>query len=251
MAPLLSLMEVSRRRVDGWRESVVLDRASLEIEAGDFVGLFGAKRSGKSTLLRIMAGMEQPDSGTVRFDGQLVTAMSARRRARLLRRGGIALVSSEWRAPLVRPVVELVAAACGSDGTPMPEARARARHALSRVGVVDCADMPIDRLATGQRLRACLATALVREPRLLLVDEPAVLPSPMESEELYALLRSLGEERDVAVVIASEDLTPLTGTPRRMIVSSGTVRSMDSEGVVVQFPQTPPARVWQAGDTSR
>jgi ABC-type Mn2+/Zn2+ transport system ATPase subunit len=251
MGPLLSLMEVSRRRVDGWRESVVLDRVSLEIEAGDFVGLFGAKRSGKSTLLRIMAGMEQPDSGVVRFDGQLVTAMSARKRARLLRRGGIALVSSEWRPPLIRPVVELVAAACGSDGMPMTEARSRARHALGSVGIADCADTPIDRLAMGQRLRACLATGLVREPRLLLVDEPAVLPSPIEADEWYALLRSLGDEPQRAIVIASEDLTPLTGNHRRMVLSSGSARSMDGQGVVVQFPHASSARVQQAGDANR
>jgi ABC-type methionine transport system ATPase subunit len=237
MAPLLTLIEVSRCHADGWRRSVVLSSASLEIEHGDFVGLFGAKRSGKSTLLRVMAGMEQPDSGTVQFDGQLVNAMSARARARLLRRGGIALVSSEWRSQVVRPVVELVAAACASDGTPMPHARVRAREALSRVGVVECADAPIDRLTMGQRLRVGLAMALVREPRLLLVDEPAVLPSPIESDELYALLRSLGAKRDLAVVVASEDLTPLTETRRRMILSSGSVRSMDEQGVVVQFPR--------------
>lgn len=248
MAPLLSLLEVSRLHVDGWRKTVVLDNASLEVEHGDFVGLFGAKRSGKSTLLRIMAGMEQPDSGVVRFSGEPVTTMSLRQRARLLRRGGVALVSAEWRPPIIRPVVELVATACASDGTSMPLARLRAREALNRVQVIDCADTLIDRLALGQRLRVGLAMALVREPRLLLVDEPAVLPSPMESEELYELLRSLGTERDLAVVIASEDLTPLAGTQRRMIISSGSVRSMDQQGVVVRFPQAPSSGRPQAND---
>lgn len=251
MAPLLSLTEVSHRYVDGWRENVVLDNASLEVEAGDFIGLFGGKRSGKSTLLRIMAGMEQPDSGAVRFDGQRVSELSVRGRARLLRRGGIAVVSSDWHPPLVRPVIELVAAACGSDGTSMAEARSRARHALSGVGIGECAHTAISRLAVSQRLRVCLAMALVREPRLLLVDEPAVLPNPMEGEELYGLLRSLGQERDLTVVIASEDLTPLSGTHRKMVISSGSVRSMDSRGVVLPFPPSLPSgsRV-QHGDAS-
>jgi putative ABC transport system ATP-binding protein len=248
MAPLLSLTEVSHRRTDGWRERMVLDDVSLTIERGDFVGLFGNKRAGKSTLLRIMAGMEQPAVGAVHFEGQLVTAMSARRRARLLRREGIALASSEWRPQLIRPAVELVATACASDGTAMTNARLRARYALRRVEAADCADTSVDRLSAGQRLRICLAMALVREPRLLLVDEPAVLPSPMESEDLYSLLRSLGEERDLAVVIASEDLTPLVGTCRRMIISSGQVRSMDAEGVVVRLPVAPPSNATRAGD---
>jgi putative ABC transport system ATP-binding protein len=233
MAPLLSLTEVTKRRPEGRRAVVVLDRVSLDIEHGDFVDVWGPKRSGKSTLLRIMAGIEQPDSGEVSFDGRRLRTISARERARLLRGQGIALVSSGWRTLIVRPVVELVATACASDGTPMREARTRARQALARVGVVECADIPTDRLTLGEQLRVGLAIALVRRPRLLLVDEPAVLPSPLESHDLYELLRSLGNDRDLAVVIASENAESLTGTQRSMAVSSGEVRSMDKRGVVV------------------
>jgi ABC-type cobalamin/Fe3+-siderophores transport system ATPase subunit len=236
MAPLLSLTQVTKRYVDGRRKIVVLDGVSLEIDQGDFVGVWGPKRCGKSTLLRVMAGMEQPDSGDIAFDGRRLAAMSARERARLLRSGGIALVSSDWRTQIVRPVVELVATARASDGTSMAEARTRARKALAQAGVAECADVWVDQLTLGERLRVCLAMALVREPRLLLVDEPAVLPSPLESDELQRLLRSLGEERGLAVVIASENLAPLSGARRTMAVSSGEVRSMDRDGVVLPFP---------------
>jgi ABC-type ATPase involved in cell division len=238
MAPLLSLKEVTKRHAEGRRVLVVLGSVSLEIERGDFVGMWGPKRSGKSTLLRIMAGMQQPDSGEVSFDGECLSAMSARERAWLFRNGGIALVSSDWRTQIVRPVVELVAAACASGGTSMREARTLARKALGRVDAAECADVRTDRLALGERLRVGLAMALVREPRLLLVDEPAVLPSPLESDELYALLRSLGSDRSLAVVIASENLAPLSGAMRMMAVSSGEVRSMDREGVIVRFPSS-------------
>ncbi len=67
MAPLLSLTHVTKRYVDGRRETFVLDDVSLEIDEGDFVGMWGPKRSGKSTLLRVMAGIEQPDMGEVGF----------------------------------------------------------------------------------------------------------------------------------------------------------------------------------------
>ena len=111
MAPLLSLRQVTARYVDGRREIVVLDGVSLEIDQGDFVGMWGPKRSGKSTLLRVMAGMEQPDSGEVSFGSRALQSMSARERARQLRSGGIALLCSDWRTQIVRPVVELVAIA--------------------------------------------------------------------------------------------------------------------------------------------
>lgn len=236
MAPLLALAQVSKRDFDGRREIVVLDGVSLQIDHGDFVGVWGPKRSGKSTLLRVMAGVEQPDTGEVSFDGQRVLEMSARKRSRLLRNGGIALVSADWRTQIVRPVVELVATARASDGTPMREARMLARRVLGRVNATDCADTETDRLTLDERLRVALAMALVREPRLLLVDEPAVLPSPLDGEDFFAMLRSFGEERDLAVVIASENLAALSGTVRTMAVSSGEVRSMDQDSVIVPFP---------------
>jgi predicted ABC-type transport system involved in lysophospholipase L1 biosynthesis ATPase subunit len=248
MAPLLSLTQVTKRHADGRREIVVLDGISLEIDHGDFVGMWGPKRSGKSTLLCLMAGLEQPDSGDVSFDGQRVSGMSARKRSRLLRRGGIALVSSGWRTQIVRPVVELVATAGASDGTPMREARTLARKVLGRVEVADCADERTDRLTLDERLRVALAMALVREPRLLLVDEPAVLPSPLEGDKLYDLLRSLGGERNLAVVIASENLAALSGTVRTMAVSSGEVRSMDQDGVVVRLPTASTSRESSVND---
>jgi len=248
MAPLLSLTQVTKRYIDGRRDIVVLNGVSLEVDQGDFVGVWGPKRSGKSTLLRVMTGMERPDSGVVSFDGRALQIMSARERARQLRSGGIALVSSEWRTQIARPVVELVATACASDGTPMSEARTRARKALSQAGAGECADVWVDQLTLGERLRVGLAMALVREPRLLLVDEPAVLPSPFESDELYALLRSLGNERNLTVVVASENLAALIGTRRTMAISSGTVRSMDQDGVIVPFPNPSVPRASRVND---
>lgn len=248
MAPLLSLTQVTKRHVDGRREILVLDSVSLEIDHGDFVGMWGPKRSGKSTLLRVIAGIEQPDSGDVGFDGQRVSGMPARKRSWLLRRGGIALVSSDWRTQIARPVVELVATAGASDGTAMRQARRLARGALGRVDATGCADAQTDRLTLGERLRVALAMALVREPRLLLVDEPAVLPNPLESDDFYALLRSLGEESTLAVVVASESLAALAGAPRTMAVSNAEVRSMDENGVVLRFPVPPASRVLRVND---
>jgi ABC-type ATPase involved in cell division len=248
MAPLLSLTDVTKCYVDGRRETLVLDDVSLQIDEGDFVGMWGPKRSGKSTLLRVMAGIERPDSGEVSFLDHDLASMPARKRSRLLRRGGIALASSNWQTQVVRPVVELVALAGGGDGTPMRDARTLARESLARVQATDCADVRTDRLTLGERLRVALAMALVRGPRLLLVDEPAVLPSPIESDELYGLLRSLGEDRSLAVVIASENVAATAGTLRMMAVSSGEVRSMDEDGVVVQFPGSPVVGSPRAGD---
>ena len=93
MTPLLSFVNVSKRYQDGGRDICVLDRVSLDIDAGVSVGVLGTRRSGKSTLLRLAAGITLPDIGSIHFRGTNITGMSARERGGLLR-GQIAFVST-------------------------------------------------------------------------------------------------------------------------------------------------------------
>jgi predicted ABC-type transport system involved in lysophospholipase L1 biosynthesis ATPase subunit len=232
---LLSLTQVTRRYGDGRRQVAVLDRVCMDIYAGDFVGVWGPRRSGKSTLLLVAAGIESPDAGAVCFDGHILTHMRARERARLLRMQGIAHVAGDWRPQLNQPTVDSVAMSLLSDRMSLREARPLARRTLERVGVGECADVWTARLSLGERIRVGLARALVREPRLLLIDEPAISPSPVEREELYVLLRQLARDSKLAMLIASQDLDALEGAYRNMSISDGVLRSMDPEGVVVSF----------------
>ncbi|HEY7829234.1 MAG TPA: ATP-binding cassette domain-containing protein [Solirubrobacteraceae bacterium] len=233
---LLSLTQVTRRYGDGRREVAVLDRVCMEVDAGDFVGVWGPRRSGKTTLLRVAAGIEAPNAGAVCFDGHVLTSMGANERARLLRAHGIAHVSGDWRPQLSQPAVDSVAMPLLGDRISLREARPLARRALEKVGAGECADVWTGRLSQGERIRVALARAIVREPRLLLIDEPAVSPSPLECGELYALLRSLANDSKLAVLVASEDLEALAGARRSMSISNGELRSMDPAGVVLAFP---------------
>jgi putative ABC transport system ATP-binding protein len=88
MTALLRIRDVSKVYPDGSGELVVLDKASMEMTAGTHVGLYGKRRSGKSTFLRIAAGIERPDAGSVLFDGEDLTCISGSERARLLRSRG-------------------------------------------------------------------------------------------------------------------------------------------------------------------
>jgi ABC-type lipoprotein export system ATPase subunit len=232
---LLSLTKVTRRYGEGRRDVAVLDHVNMDVGAGDFLGVWGPRRSGKTTLLRIAAGIEAPDEGAVCFDGHLLSAMNASQRARLLRADGMAHVSGTWQPQLNQPTVDSVAMCLLSERTSLREARPLARRALEKVGAGSCADVWTSKLSLGERIRVGLARALVREPRLLLVDEPAVSPSPVECEELYRLLRRLAQDTNLAVVIASEHLDALEGARTLMSISDGTLRRMDSEGVVISF----------------
>lgn len=240
---LLSLEHVTKRFPEGRGETTVLEDLSLQIDGGDFVGIWGMRRSGKTTLLRIASGRELPDEGAVWFDGNDMASMSPDRRATLRRRNGVGLLSSDWRPERNKPAVEHVALPLLSDGMSLHEARQPAWKALERVGAARWAHMPAGRLSQGERTRVALAQILVHEPRVLLVDEPAVLLKPGEGVELYELLRSLGDSSGIAILIASEDIAPIRKARRLMSLGGGKLRSTDQPGNLLPFPERASAKM--------
>ncbi len=237
MTPLLSFLNVSKRFPDGSREILVLDRVSLDIDAGVSVGVYGPRRAGKSTLLRLAAGIALPDAGAIRFEGRDIVSMSAGERGRLLR-GAIAfMAAADWRATPGESVVDHVATSLGSAGLTMREARRRAMRALDEVeiGAAGAAE-PTALLSLTERARVMLARALAREPRLLVLDDPAPLPSLGERDRFFALLRSAARERGITLLMASEEMAALQGVEVMVSIGDGELLSTASGGTVVQLP---------------
>ncbi len=225
---LLELKNVCKTFLDGAREVVVLDDVSVGFDAKELVGIYGARRSGKSTLLEIAAGLVFPDRGSsVSFRGQELTTLSFGACAKLRRRHGLAFVSGDWRADRANdPAIEHVGMTPTNDGLTLAEGEAAARPVLSRFEVMRWAHVPVDQLSASDRIRVELARAVVCEPAVLLVDEPAVLSSPSESRSLYGLLHSLSDE--MTVIIASEDMEAIGGVDRFMTLDGGKLRTTDS-----------------------
>jgi len=236
--PLLSFSNVSKRHSEGDRETVVLDRVSFELHVGAALGIYGQRRSGKSTLLRLATGLELPDGGDVRFEGREPARMSKGERARLLR-GPVALLAPNgWLPSPGETVMDHVAMSAGSAGLSLREARHRALGALDRAGVAGLsAEEMTFSLSPVERARVMLARALVRGPRLLAVDEPAPLPSLLERERFCALLRSVAQERRIALLVASEELSVLQGIAVLASLSNGELCSTEEPATVVEFPR--------------
>lgn len=239
---LLCFEHVSRSYRDGRCEIVVLDDVSFEIEADDFVGIWGMRRSGKSTLLRLAAGLDFAQSGSVCFDGFDLGKVSGHRRAALLRDGGIGVVLTDRRPAINQRAVELVALPLLAAGRSLREARPPALAALERVQALSVAEHPVAGLARDALMKVMLAQALVHRPRLLLVDEPAAFLNMREAAEIFNLLQSIGSEEGIALLIASEDLRALRRASRIMSVGGGAVRLMDRNAEVLQFPGPGSAR---------
>ncbi len=236
MTPLLSLENVSKSFFDGGRRIVVLDHVFLDVDAGVSVGVYGARRSGKSTLLRLAAGIALPDSGAIRFEGRDVARMSSRERGRLLRREIAFVSATDWRANPGESVVDHVATSLGSDGVTMREARRKAMRVLHLLDAAESAEESMGALSLTERARVLLARALAREPRLLVLDEPALLPSLGDRDRFYALLRGVAREWEIALLVASEEMTALQGLGVFVSIADGGLVSTESRATVVSLP---------------
>ncbi len=233
---LLAFRQVSKRFPDGGGEIAVLDRVSFEVEVGETVGLLASRRGGKTTLLKIAAGLMPPDEGSVLWDERELVEMTYSEAARARRHGGIALVRGEWRTSRSISVVQHVSIPLYSGTSNMDEAEDLVLGTLELVGAAHLARRRTSELGLSERLLVELARAIIRRPRLLLVDEPAVFRNPEHARAFYGLLRSLPKEIGCALLIASEEVSALRGCKPMMSLSGGQLSSTTSRRKVIDFP---------------
>lgn len=183
---------------------MVLRSVSLDVCGGDLVAVHGQRGAGKTTLLKIAAGFEAPDGGSVLFDGRAVERLSHRELARLHREeiGWVERAGPHSRELTVR---DYLALALYRD-LGQRDATRRSVAALERVGASDCADQHWDDLSDAARMLVAIGQALVRQPRLLIVDDPTAGLGIIDRERIAGLLRSAAEDDGLGVLIAVPDL---------------------------------------------
>jgi ABC-type lipoprotein export system ATPase subunit len=243
MTPLLRIRGISKAYPDGPGERTVFEGASLDVHAGAQVGVHGEPRSGKSTLMRIAAGIDRPDTGTVHFAGQDLAHLSKLEHARLLRSQIAYLAINDWRPNPGESVAAHLAVSLGGNGLTVHEAERRALRELDRVGISAArAHAPARRLSMIDRARVMLARALAHDPWLIVIDEPVLTPSSYERDRLYEMMRTLARERHIALLVASGDFNALTSFDPLMSISVGELcTSEGSANVVPIAPHLGPA----------
>jgi zinc/manganese transport system ATP-binding protein len=207
----------------------ILEDVGFTLAEGEFCGLIGANGSGKTTLLRTILGFVTPSSGEVSIGSV----------------GGGRIPGPVGYVPqkiLLDPQLPLRArdvVALGLDGRrlglPLPSKarQARVEQMLAAVGAADFADRRVGDLSGGQQQRILVAHALVRRPRLLLLDEPLANLDVRSAAEIVALLRQLCDTYRVAVLLSAHDMNPLLSFMDRIVyLANGRAASGTTDEVV-------------------
>ena len=213
---LLALEHVSKSFRRGRRELRALHDVSLEVGAGEIVGVWGPRFSGRTTLLRVAAGLEAPDEGRVLVDG---IDVAAHPEGALRRR--IAYCHTSFAPAHAELVVEHVAVPLLAVGTRIDRACTRAQAMLDRLGAGGCAELRPHELAQGELVRVVLARALLQQPQLLLVDEPTSGVDLLERDDLLTTLRVIAKDEHVAVLLTASEAPGLAGADRALSLSDG------------------------------
>ena len=190
---------------------------SLDVDAGEVVGVWGRRRSGRSTLLRLAAGVERPDSGVVRVEGVDVRAPSARR-------DRIAVWHTSFPRDHGRSLERQVAIGARRGARPVREVRDATLAALARVGLDDHARRSPCELGHVEIARAALARALVPRPRLIVLDEPMSGLEALEAERLLELIVGIARADRLAVLLSAAEVGQLGGVDRCLSIAGGVVR---------------------------
>jgi branched-chain amino acid transport system ATP-binding protein len=222
---------------------VALAELSFEVAPGEAVGIVGPNGAGKTTLFNCLLGIDDPDTGTVLFDGERIDRLPVWKRARL----GIG--RTYQRMELFRGMTvadHLLVADQAHRGTvqvwsdaihharPRPEQLRHVEEVLRLVGLEEVADRPVDVLSLGHARLVELGRAMMGAPRLLMLDEPSSGLDAAETERLSGILAQVRREQGTAVVLVEHDLQLVEEVVDRLcVLDFGRMIAVGSVGAVM------------------
>jgi spermidine/putrescine ABC transporter ATP-binding subunit len=225
---VLKIDGVTRR----FGEVTALDNVSLEIGQGEFFALLGPSGCGKTTLLRIIAGFETPDRGSVTLDGADLLAQPPNRRP-------ISLMFQSYALFPHMTVAKNVAYGLEREKLPREEIKKRVGEVLETVGLSAHAGRKPQQLSGGQRQRVALARSIVKRPRLLLLDEPLSALDKKVRADMQLELKRLQNDVGITFVVVTHDQEEAMSLADRIAVfDSGSVRQVDEPVSLYERPRT-------------
>lgn len=225
--PILEAVNVSKT----YGANLILDRVSLSVHAGDVVCLLGPSGAGKTTLLRCLNHLEQPTSGAVFLDGELLGYRRSRDSLVELRpaeiaaqRQRIGMVFQQFNLfPHLSVLQNIIEAPTKVKGQPHAQAVDRARELLDSVGLLHKLHERPERLSGGQQQRVAIVRALAMEPEVILFDEPTSALDPEFVGEVLDVMLKLAEGGTTMVIVTHEVGFARKVSARAVFMESGRI----------------------------
>ena len=220
---LLSSQNISKFYQEGNQQTEVLKQVSFSMQPGEWVAIVGSSGSGKSTLLHTLGGLDQPSSGEVFINGQSLQKMTP---------NALAKLRNQYLG-FVYQFHHLMADFTALENVMMPmligrqnkgEAQSRAEQMLSAVGLQHRISHRPSALSGGERQRVAIARALVNNPALVLADEPTGNLDHKTTESIFELIQQLNQEKQIAFLLVTHDLSLAEKLNRRLIMQDGVLR---------------------------
>jgi putative ABC transport system ATP-binding protein len=205
MNSFIQLHNVDKSYREGERTRTVLMNASLEIEAGETVALLGRSGSGKSTILNLLSGIDNPDAGKIIIGGTRIDTLSEHDRT-MFRRKSIGFVFQFFNLLPTLTVEENILLPLELNATLGANDRREALNLLGRVGLEARAASFPDRLSGGEQQRVAVVRALVHKPLLLLADEPTGNLDSETGAQVLELMLELIRERGATLLMATHSM---------------------------------------------
>ncbi len=205
-------------------EVMALQGLELCIEKGELIAIIGKSGSGKSTLLNIIGALERQSAGKIYIDGQDLSNATEKQLEEIRRKKiGFVWQKSSQNLFSYMTAVENVESQLYYEKMSKAERRQRALDRLEEVGLRDKADSYPTELSGGEQQRVGIAAALIRDPEILLADEPTGAVDSKTSDMIQSLFRKLNRDRGITVIIVTHDISLANKVDRVVMISDGRV----------------------------
>ena len=236
---MYTLTNVTRLYQKGRHTVPAVRDVNLHIPDGDWLAVQGRTGHGKTTLLQLLGGLDHPTSGTIELDGQDLTRLRETQVTRL-RAASIGFVFQTFNLVQTLTAADNVEAALIPIGIGWAERRRRTAEALDSVGLSDRARHLPSELSGGQQQRVAIARALVKEPKVLLADEPTGNLDEDTREDIIALMEKLWRERGLTMVLVTHETIIARRAIRVAVMDKGKLTIRSSPRAEADYPRVTP-----------
>jgi putative ABC transport system ATP-binding protein len=219
---MYTLTNVSKTYKQGQRTVTALDDVTLQIPAGQMVAIQGPTGGGKSTLLQMLGALDRPTSGRVTLSDEVISD-APDSKLNKIRARRVGFVFQNYNLIPTLTAAQNVETALEPEHMPAAERKSRAKAALESVGLGDRTSHLPSELSGGQQQRVAIARALVKNPEVILADEPTGNLDEQTRDDIVDLLVKLWKDEKLTVIIVTHDSQVAKRAQRRLVIQDGKV----------------------------